>query len=149
MTYVKYTDILPNDIPEEFLIRDVSIIESFENVFPDKRGAHIYGSYVAPDELQNYIQSFFSVPVLVRYQVIHSQLPVHIDVGVDKEKYNYIYETGGDNVETRWWSSKDNDKELLHAMIVEPNHWVKFRVDIPHDISAVESTRLSITVREK
>jgi hypothetical protein len=148
MDYIEYTDSIPNDIPEEFLIRDVSIIESFQNVFPDKRGAHIYGSYVAPDKLQNYIQSFFDVPVLVRYQVIHSQLPIHIDVGIDKEKYNYIYELGGDNVETRWWKNNDG-KELLHNIIVEPNRWVKLRVDIPHDISPVTSPRLSITVREK
>ena len=149
MTYLEYVDVLPNDIPKEFLIRDVSIIESFQNVYPDRRGAHIYGSYIPPVELQDYIQSFFNVPVLARYQVIHSQLPIHTDAGIDKEKYNYIYETGGANVETRWWTTKDNDKELLYSAIVEPNRWIKLRVDIPHDISPVESTRLSITVREK
>ena len=99
--YYKEVDFLP-EVPSLFHL-SLKEIQEFENVFPHKDYDHTFASYVAPQELSDYIQEYFDYPVLTRYQVIRDKVPVHTDLGIVGVKYNYVFESGGNNVRTRFW----------------------------------------------
>ena len=147
MIYYKEVDFLP-DVPQE-LINSLEEIESFENVFPYPESRHTYASYKVPRILQNYLQEFFDYPVIVRYQIIRKNLPIHVDVGIKGIKYNYILDTGGENVLTKFWDSVDNPGKKLFEVKIKQRFWHYLNIETPHSVVGVEQPRISITVREK
>lgn len=138
--YYEVIDLAP--IPTD-LLDPIEKIVTFENKFPDKTFAHTYASYKAPKPLNNYVQSLFDYPVFVTYQVIHKQLPKHVDVGIVGKKYNYLLDTGGD-VSTRWYE----DDKLVFEVKSKPFIWHTLKIDTMHDITAPTHTRLSVVVRQ-
>ena len=133
------------DLPKipESLIDPLDKIELMENAFPDKEYAHIYASYVVPTKLVEYLQPHFSYPIMVRYQVIKRDLEVHIDIGPDDYKLNYLLDMGGNNVITKWWDSD----EVIHQQCLETATWHSLNVKVPHSVENLTSTRVSIVVR--
>ena len=100
------------------------------------------------------------------------QLPIHIDAHVINGisyTFNYVLLTGGDNIKTRWWEvpkeeklmfvqnrpreiiwgDEQNREQLLYEITIPPKRWHKFKVNIPHDISKIDTPRIGITVFEK
>lgn len=133
------------DLPKipENLIDPLDKIELMVNAFPDKDYAHTYASYVVPSKLVEYLQPYFSYPIMVRYQVIKKDLEVHTDIGSDDYKLNYLLDLGGNEVVTKWW---DND-EVVHQQLLETNTWYSLNVKVPHNVENVTSPRVSIVVR--
>lgn len=146
LIYYKEVDWLPK-VPDD-LIDDLGTIRSRKNMFDYTEYEHIYASYLVSKDLQEFIQSQFSYPVLARYQVIGAKLPVHCDIGVE-EKYNYIIDTGGKEVFTRWWDSLENPETIIFESHTPAKIWHKMKVDVPHDITEIERPRISIQVKEK
>ena len=71
-------------------------------------------------------------------------IPKHVDV--DRAiVYNYIIQSGGNNVQTVWWK---NDKEF-YRIIVPEKRWYKSDVSIEHSIENIENERVIITVFKK
>ena len=80
--------------------------------------------------------------------------------------YNYVLLTGGENIKTRHWKVPDeekliylknrprtviwgdelNNEQLLNEIILPTIRWHKLAVNMPHDISKIDSPRLGITV---
>jgi hypothetical protein len=145
--YYTEVDFIPN-IPA-YLLDTIDIIETYQNVYPDTSYASTYASYAVPDKLSKWIQQYFEYPVITRYQVIKKQLPVHIDWGITGIKYNYLLETGGENVKTLWWDSVDDPKEIKFETISKLNIWHTLNIEEPHSISEINSPRISVTVRKK
>ena len=143
-----YEEIYSLDPIPEHLIDDLETIRSRRNMFAYPEHEHIYASYLVSDELHEFVQQQFSYPVLVRYQVIGKKLPVHLDIGVE-EKYNYIIYQGGDLVMTRWWDSEHNPTNIIYETHIPQLVWHKMKVDVPHDITEVDSPRISIQVKAK
>ena len=147
MTYHNYIDFLPK-IPQE-IISDLAEIETYDNAFPHKELVDVYASYKVPQKLSDYIQQYFDYDVTVRYQVIKDNLPIHIDIGVEEIKYNYLISTGGDNVKTRFWDDCKNPRKMLHEIITKQTTWHCLNIKIPHEVINVASPRVSITVKRK
>jgi len=80
------------------------------------------------------------------FQIIQKDVPIHKD-NVTVTKINYIIDTGGPQVATRFWN--EDRTEILQSEILEPNRWHIMKVDVYHDVFNVEpgSTRFSITGR--
>lgn len=142
--YFKKDNVLPT-IPN-LLLSSLEEIEKLKNCFPDKNFNHTYASYEVPNELYNFLQNFFDYPVIVRYQVIKKKLPIHIDVNT-KYKFNYLIKSGGNQVKTRWWDDVKNPTKKLQECEMKELGWYYLKVDVPHDISEIESPRISITVK--
>jgi hypothetical protein len=143
MEYYKETKFLPQ-IPN-YLIDDIDTIKSRGNVF-DSKYAHFYSSYLVSSDLKLLLADYFDKPINVRYQLISAQLPVHIDAGGISNKYNYLLTTGGDCVTTRWWDSLENPTNMLYENCAALHVWHELNVSVPHDISPIESYRLSIEI---
>lgn len=146
INYYKEIDWLPR-IPDT-LIEDFESFSKRGNIFRSETVEGIYESYLVLPELRNFLQEYFDRPINARYQVINSQLPVHIDIGSFSRKFNYILDPGGEDVFTRWWNSVDNPENIIYSTIAPSRKWHEIRVDVPHDISAVLYPRISIEVHE-
>jgi len=147
MIYYEEVNFLPT-IPKE-LINSLEEIESFENVFPYPDFKHTYASYKVPKTLENFLQDFFDYSVVVRYQVIKQDLPIHVDVGINGIKYNYLLDTGGDSVITRFWDKIESSQRILFEVKSKSLSWHWLRIDTPHDVTGVEHPRISVTVKKK
>jgi len=146
MKYYEQVEYLPQ-VPD-YLIDDLDVIRSRKNAFDYPQYEHVYASYVTSQQLHDFLQEHFNYPIIVRYQVIGEKLPVHVDIGVT-EKYNYIIDSGGSSVITRWWDSKENPTVILSQTHTPERIWHKLCVNIPHDITEVTSPRISIQVKEE
>jgi len=143
--YYEVIDYLP-EIPKE-LLEDLSDIKQKTNQFNGRASEDQYASYPVSNELHNFIQKYFEYEVAVRYQIIQENLKIHIDKGVEK-KYNYIIETGGNNVKTLWHRRRDPDN-IYAELNSQPNTWYLLNVSFPHSVQNVETQRVSITVKKK
>jgi hypothetical protein len=146
MIYYKIVDFIPK-IPDN-LLKSLDEIETYENAFPYKDYADTYASYIVNDDLTEWIQNYFDKKMVVRYQVIKKILPIHVDIGIKGIKYNYLLETGGEAVKTRFWDSVENPTKILFETISKKNEWHYLNIEVPHDISEVSSPRISVIVRE-
>lgn len=143
-SYFEKITILP--IIPNTLLSSLEEIEKFKNCFPDKKFSHNYASYEVPDELYNFLCNFFNYPITVRYQVIKKKLPIHIDINT-KTKFNYLLKSGGNQVKTRWWNQIQNPTKKIQECEMKELEWYHLTVNVPHDISEIESPRISITVK--
>lgn len=69
-------------------------------------------------------------------QFIDSDLPAHVDTHISA-KFIYIYEPGGQNVYTNFWSSDKSKK--LNEICLDALQWYILKVDIPHSVTGIES----------
>jgi len=154
MWYYREIDWLPT-VPE-YLIDDLDTIRSRENTFPIKEDAHIYTSHYVSKDLEEFLQSFFDKPMNVRYQVINKRLGVHVDAGGREmimqngipTKYNYIIDLGGPNIITRWWDDLKNPQKITYTNYAYERVWHEINTGIPHDITEIDSPRVSIEMHE-
>lgn len=145
---VKNFCIKNNNLPviSNELISSLEEIETFKNYFSGKNFSNRYASYEAPNELCTFLRNFFDYPITVRYQVIKKQLPIHVDINA-KYKFNYLIKSGGNQVKTRWWDDVKNPTTKLQECEMKELEWYYLKVDVPHDISEIESPRISITIK--
>jgi sulfatase maturation enzyme AslB (radical SAM superfamily) len=157
--YYEIVDFLPQ-IPDH-LLDDLETIETYKNTFKGDNFTQKYGkpyqtdftqkyaSYEAPEKLYEFIQSYFSYPVVVRYQIIKKSLGSHIDLGKSTIKYNYILDTGG-NCKTRWWNDvAEKAVNLLYEVESKPFVWHTLNVSVPHSVTEPIRPRISVTVTKK
>jgi len=157
-------------IPEELLLYNVEDIISRENKFCNQEAQATYSTHDVSSELYDFLRPHFNRDIQIRYQVMKRQLPIHIDAHAKNVShvFNYVLLTGGDSVRTRWWKmpkekqlmflpnahydicmgDKQDKEQLLQERIIPPKQWHKLRVDIPHDISKIDSPRIGITLWE-
>lgn len=107
-----------------------------------------YCTYNANENLTQWCEQFFDVPIGVRYTVIKKQMPVHIDLQIPffGKKYNYLITTGGNNIATRWWDSVTENRTMLYQVVNPVNTWHTLNIKIPHDISEITEPRISINI---
>ena len=155
--YYELIDFLPQ-IPDH-LIDDLETIETYHNFFrPDafvekygkkyqKNYTEMYANYQAPDKLYSFLQPYFNNEISIRYQVIKKPLGAHRDGCAVPLKYNYIIDTGGSGVKTRWWNDvAENATELLHEVESKPLQWHRLNVWEPHSVTAPSRPRISIAI---
>ena len=140
MNYCEEVDIPV--VPDELRLTYDQILE-LQRLSPDQWWTEGYGSFLAGPELHEFLQPIFQKPITVRYQIISQDRPYHIDACVQTFKYNFVYETGGDEVKTIWQTGLKP-----FEITCKKNTWYKLNVKVPHCVKDVESQRLSITIKE-
>lgn len=83
----------------------------------------------------------FDITERIFYQYIGAELGIHTDYG-RKTAVNYIINTGGENVVTKWFS----DGEVIHQEIVVAKRWHKIMVDVKHCVENITSDRYAISI---
>ena len=154
-------------IPEELLLYDIEHITNNQNKFGIQDN-NTYSTHDVSSELYDFLRSHFNNDIQIRYQVIKKQLPVHIDAHAKSisHVFNYLLLPGGHNVKTRWWKmpkekqlvflpnvyhdicmgDEQGRDQLLQEVIIPPKQWHKLKIDVPHDISKINSPRIGITL---
>lgn len=137
-------------IPDQYLLTEDQI-KNLERLSPNEWWTKGYGSFMATNELTDFIKPHFSRPIAVRYQLITQDRPFHIDACIQTYKYNYVYETGGTKVKTIWRTYNDLNTHPIDDDIVttcEGSCWYKLNVKLLHCVVGIETARCSITVKE-
>lgn len=94
------------------------------------------------NDLQPYFN--FDVTKNIYYQVVGVNFAIHKDSGRD-EAWNYILDTGGDDVFTAWYTQRHNPT-LLYELVIPKNTWHRIRTDIHHNVYGQTRKRLAISV---
>ena len=105
----------------------------------------VYSTYKVSDELHTWVQQSFDFDVIVNYQIMHGQIPVHTDYG-RSVCWNYIIDTGGTNITTRFWNLEET--EIIEEIECKLHEWYELDVSQKHDVSNVEGYRIVLTVFE-
>lgn len=74
-----------------------------------------------------------------RQQFITGDFYKHIDIGIT-HKFLYVYDTGGDNVITKFWDN--SHKILLKEYCIPVNQWMIMKVDAVHSVDGIEQNRI-------
>jgi hypothetical protein len=95
----------------------------------------------------DYLQSIFPFSFFCRYQYIHHQMPIHVDIKDRRFAINYLLDTGGPNVTTSIYDN-GTDLNLIESVCIEPFRWHSIKTDEWHGVSNLtpESKRLAISV---
>jgi hypothetical protein len=86
----------------------------------------------------------FDITNSVFYQYIGQRLGIHTDYG-RKTVTNYVINTGGENVVTKWFSGSD----VIFETIIEEKRWHKITVDIPHSVDNIQTDRYMLTFQQE
>jgi hypothetical protein len=97
--------------------------------------------------ITNFVESFFNNPVYCGIQTILNDQGVHIDYK-RTVVYNYIIETGGENVTTNFYTDLKKTKKI-EGLCIEPLKWHRLKVFLPHEVEGITSKRIAITVWKK
>lgn len=144
MNFYELATFLPK-VPENLYTTDINEIYKRGNSF-DSSGEWDWWYFATKvdNNLQEFLQTFFNYPVDVYYQLSGTQLTPHIDTG-RTFCYNYTILPGGPNVRTRWYDS--NGKNIIYEVTAPIKIWHRLQVDVMHDISEIQSHRLSLSIQ--
>lgn len=128
-------------IPDELIETDLGVIESGTRIYP--RPSDTFCSWSLDERLENFLQPYFDFPIQVRYQVIKNKIPVHVDIG-RTFCFNYLIDSGGSNVSTRWFDQEGN---IIEETVFEERQWYWLDVSVPHDVDSTVKQRVAISVK--
>jgi hypothetical protein len=139
--FIQYLNLPP--IPEE-------ILEKLPRALNEYKCKDVYTTYHWSDsyaeELNIWAQKNISPDMYFAFQLITGDLVIHKDVPT-LTKLNFVIETGGDNVYTKFW---DNSKSnLLGAYKVKPFKWHILKADTFHSVEGIDTGRIRLCVTSK
>jgi len=139
--YVQYID-----APAPSTHMKLEEVQTLKNEWAHFSLGPTYSAHDVEQELMNELYKTFPPNIFnaYLYQCIGPSIPIHKDIARDT-CFNYILNTGGDNVETVWYD--DNYKEI-HREYIEPNRWHQLKVDVLHTVEGITNKRYGITVNE-
>ena len=75
------------------------------------------------------------------YHYLEDGVPRHVDTDRDY-CYNYIIDTGGKAVRTRWWQ----DNECIEDTVLQAGRWHRLDTSVAHSIEGITGKRVAVTV---
>lgn len=132
-------------LPEVYNYNENILKSNFQDIspFPDYTD---YRLYLIPDKnLEKILQPHFSFNITgkIRCQVIKKNIVIHKDVNREIV-YNYVLDTGGDDVSTVWYYD-DMCTEMFKTTIPK-NVWHVMDVTKYHTVKGIKDTRISFTI---
>jgi len=131
-------------IPDEWL-PSLEQIKELPPYSPPELEKHnlYYLRQVKDERIIELLQPYFDFDIRghIFYQFIGPKLGIHTDFG-RKTAINYIINTGGENVITKWFSGT----EIIHQEIIVEKKWHKIVVNINHCVENITSDRYAITI---
>ena len=139
MSYITHLNTLPA-IPEE-------LIESADVIL--RKPSPIPFSRPISNELQDWLEQTFGEPVNAFYftlGALNNGLAPHKDQHAPERGYNYIFQTGGNNVVTTVY---DSDLNVLEAQSIPANQWHTLTTNEWHSVHGIDldKIRILLTVR--
>ena len=142
MHYIEYLD-LPS-VPE-------NLIESIQTIIdkPYKDASNVASSYAyfktkyVNNDLKDWLQSIFDFEIYPQYQLVYNGLPIHIDKGNRVVAYNYLLDTGGDNVKTIIY---DNSYKPLQIEKLELKRWHCINTGMLHGVHGIHPDKVRIAI---
>jgi hypothetical protein len=154
MNYIEYID-LPS-VPEH-------LIEPLQDIInkPPKNFSFIAPEYPffktrnVSDDLEVWLQTIFKFDVWPQYQLVFDGVPIHIDPGPGPGEpgsidpggrifaYNYLLDTGGDNVKTAIYDKNNN---LLQSEELELKRWHRINTGMPHAVHGINPDKIRIAI---
>jgi hypothetical protein len=142
MKYIEYLD-LPT-VPENLIEPIQDIInkppKDFSTIEPDNE--YFQTRYVN-DDLMAWIQTLFDYKVQAQYQLVYKGLPIHIDRGNRVFAYNYLLDTGGDDVRTAVY---DNRFQLLQSEKLEVKRWHRLSTGMRHTVHGIDEDKVRAAI---
>ena len=137
MKHIEYLD-LPK-VPESIIQPTKAILQ--------KQSTHPYAKPINSD-LNDWLNNMFGREITACYQIIGEILPglaPHKDRNGRIRGYNYIIQTGGNNVYT---TTYDQSMNIVDEVVLEPNRWHRLDTGEWHSVHGigVNDIRIAITV---
>ena len=144
MTNFEYINYLPI-VPEEIVTEIISSTKNM-NRWASHR-ADVYQLFECTQKLYDFINLHLGEQYVAKVQLIKNTLPIHVDIG-RSSVFNYIIETGGDNVHTIFYSKNNDDYTVIESHYIEPFKWHRLNVATPHSVSTISpnNKRISLSV---
>lgn len=100
------------------------------------------------EEFNSWCKKNVSAEMFFALQAMPCDQPKHKDRG-SLTKLNYVFEIGGQNVLTKFWSDDSDTAELLEEHCILPNRWHIFKADTFHSVENIMpgQQRMAITAR--
>lgn len=142
MKYIEYLD-LPT-IPE-------NLIEPIQDIInkPPKTYSTVPSDYpffktrYVNEDLESWLQSHFEFKIYPQYQLVYNGLPIHVDKGNRILAYNYLLDTGGDNVKTAIYDEK---YKLLQIEKLELKRWHRINTGMLHGVHGIEPDKVRVAI---
>jgi hypothetical protein len=140
------------DIPSvpEHLIRSLEQIRELDPVVMYQKDGSTYEVdwykvYTCDQQLTDWVVEHFPVEVeLVEYIISTQAIDLHVDLGRNTA-YNYVLDTGGDNIVTEFYSA--DRSQLIDSIEYTTNAWYVLNVGLPHQVKTPQSRpRIIISV---
>lgn len=142
MNYIEYINLPP--VPE-------NLIESIPNIInkPPKTYSAVPSNYDffktrnVNDDLASWLQSIFDFKINAQYQLVYDGLPIHIDKGNRIIAYNYLLDTGGENVKTAVYDEK---YKPLQVETLELKRWHRINTGMLHGVHGIDPSKVRIAI---
>jgi hypothetical protein len=142
MNYIEYID-LPT-VPEHLIepLQDI-INKSPKNFSYVSQEYQFFKTRYVNDDLKLWLQPLFDFEIHPQYQLVYDGLPIHVDKGNRIYAYNYLLDTGGDNVETAIY---DENHNLLQSKKLELKRWHRVNTFMPHTVHGIDPDKVRIAI---
>lgn len=139
--HFEYLNLPP--VPSEYINDVYYAIQHNPNIFAKKFFTD-YKIFDATQQLKDFTAKIFDFEHVTRVQVLTYHIPIHRDINRD-QAYNYIIETGGDNVLTCFYT---NEFLVLDKINIKVNQWHRIDTQIYHSVENISTTRIALTVHQ-
>lgn len=144
MTNFEYIDFLPS-LPEDIITEIMNAVNA-PNYWLNKK-SDSYQVFPGTEKIYKFIHAHLDQQYRATVQVISNTLPIHVDIG-RSVVFNYIIDTGGDNIHTIFYSKNNEDYIMIESHNIKPFEWHRLNVSTPHNVGTIPSNnkRISLSV---
>jgi len=136
MKYIEYLDLPP--VPE-------NLIESISDIMnkPTQADFIYFKTKPVNDDLKVWLETIFDFDIDPKYQLVYDKIPIHVDRGSRITAFNYLLDTGGDNVSTAIY---DTNRNLLQSEILELRRWHRIDTSMPHSVHGINPDQIRVAI---
>lgn len=139
--------------PPAIIAEAVRIVKSGNSTYRySKHENRKYGNfdtYNVGGDLKKWIDDnigiLFDQPYFAIVQSISSNLHSHVDTN-RTFVYNFLIDTGGDDVHTYWADGLDDDSNVIDDIVLPVGVWHRLDVSTPHGVKNITGNRIAISV---
>jgi hypothetical protein len=139
MKHIEYID-LPS-VPAHLLESVQDIINKPTRT--DSSSYAFFKTRYIEGELKSWLQSIFDWKIDPQYQLVYNGIPIHRDANDRVAAYNYLLDTGGDNVIT---SVYDDNQQKLQSEKLELKRWHYIDTGMLHTVYGIHSNRVRVAI---
>ena len=142
MNYIEYLDLPP--IPENLIESVTDIINKPPKIYSTIPSEYtFFKTRNVNDDLASWLQSIFEFKIYPQYQLVYNGLPIHIDKGNRINAYNYLLDTGGENVRTAVYDEK---YKPLQIEKLELKRWHRINTGMLHGVHGIEPDKIRVAI---